>query len=327
MRARWSLWLSAASILVVSVSAFATARLQLSPKFSAGQVLRYRIESSTKSTGRTTSPIANPEGGSQSSQAVHMQVRLAVLSVLPDGKVRLRAVYEKSGAESEADALDLTANTFAARFNRLEGRAFEFNLAPSGEVSEVQDLTAAVTGQSDKPATPELSWLQTVTSAASLPKAGIAVGQKWKSEKPVLGAVLSGLVSRIESTYLRDEPCGASQTASSAPDAAASAHSTSSDGACAVVLSEFEISRNGSPHSDATPDDFRRNGLRTSGSWSGTGETLDSISLATGLLVSSTQSSSQKMDYRVTSASTGSTVEHVGKSESQTQINQLAAQQ
>ena len=52
----------------------------------------------------------------------------------------------------------------------------------------------------------------------------------------------------------------------------------------------------------------------------GSGESLDSISLATGLLISSTQTSTQNMDYRVTSASTGSSVHHVGKSQTQTEI-------
>jgi hypothetical protein len=317
MRARTSLLFSAVSILAISASMLAATRLQLTPKFSVGQVLRYRIESTTRTTGKTTSPIANPEGGSQSSQAVHMQIRLEVLSVSADGKVRLRAIYEKSSADSETDALDLTASSFAARFNRLDGRAFEFTLAPSGQVTNVQDLTAAVSGQSATAVAPELSWLQDVTFAATLPKNGIALGEKWKTEKPIPGALLSGLASHTESTYLRDEPCGGADPA---------LHSAAS-GDCAVILSQIEISRSGSPHSDATPDDFRRNGLRTSGTWTGAGETLNSISLSTGLLLSSTQSVTQNMDYQVTSASTGSTVHHVGKSQSQTQITQIPTQQ
>jgi len=324
MRTRWIQPLQWAVVLTFFISAFAATRLQLTPKFSVGQVLRYRIESTTKSTGKTTSPIVNPEGGSQSNQAVHMQVRLEVLSISPDRQVRLRAVYEKSTAESESDALDLTANSFAARFNRLEGRAFEFTLAPGGEVSNVRDLTAAVSGQSATAVTPELSWLQDVVSAANLPKQGIALGQKWKSETPVRGALLAGLVSHIESTYQRDEPCGASPAANASADSPAPGASATGD--CAVILSEVEISRPGSSHSDATPDDFRRNGLRTSGTWTGTGETLNFISLSTGLLISSTQSITQNMDYQVSSASTGSSVRHTGKSQSQTQINQLTNQ-
>lgn len=325
MPARISLPLSAALILAASLSAFAGARLQLTPKFSVGQVLRYRIESSTKSTGKTTSPIANPEGGSQSNQAIHMQVRLEVLSVAPDRQVRLRAVYEKSSAESESDALDLTANSFTARFNRLEGRTFEFTLAPGGEVTKVQDMTAAVSGQSIAAVTPELAWLQDVVSAANLPKNGIALGQKWKTDTPIPGALLAGLASHVESTYLRDEPCGGAVAANTSGDDPESQSAPAGD--CAVFLSQVEISRPGSAHSDATPEDFRHNGLRTSGTWTGSGETLNSISLSTGLLLSSTQSMTENMDYQVTSASTGSTVHHTGKSQSQTQITQIPRQQ
>ncbi len=327
MCSRSRAFLAIAAISTLSASLFAATRVQLAPKFSVGQVIRYRIESTSNSTGKTTSPIANPEGGSKSSQAIHMQVRLEILSVAPDGKTRLRAVYEKSSAESETDALDLTASSFSARFNRLEGRAFEFTLARDGEVTNVRDLTAAVSGQSASAVSPELSWLQSVTSAASLPKNGIEVGQKWKTEKPLRGALLVGLVSRIESTYLRNERCGSPSASNPhGDDSVLSASHDTSTGDCAIVLSQIEISRPGSPHSDATPDDFRRNGLRTSGTWTGTGETLDSISLSTGLLVSSTQSSTQNMDYQVASASTGSTVHHVGKTQSQTQITQISAQ-
>ncbi|MGB9070561.1 MAG: hypothetical protein WCC21_18500 [Candidatus Acidiferrales bacterium] len=314
--------LSIAVISCLSPPLFATGRVPITPKFFVGQVVRYRIESSVKTTGKTTSPIVNPEGGSQSSGTIHMQVRLEVLAVATDGKTRLRAVYEKSSAESETDALDLTARSFDARFNRLEGRTFEFTLGSDGRVTDVQDLSAAVSGDSSKALTPELSWLVEVISSENVPQKGAAVGEKWKSEKPVPGALLAGLLSRSESTYLRDEPCGASSTQHS--PAAGSATPSADD--CAVILTQFEISRAGSPHSDATPDDYRRNGLRTSGAWSGTGESLDSISLATGLLVSSTQSSTQQMDYQVTSTSTGSTIHHAGKTQSQTQITLVPAQ-
>jgi hypothetical protein len=316
-----------ALVTFFSLSAFGTDRVRLVPKFSPGQTVRYRIESSSKSTGKTTSPIVNPEGGSQSSDSVHMVVRLEVLNVSPDGSVRLRAIYEKSFAESQADALDLTAGTFASRYNRLEGRTFEFTLDISGKVTGVQDLTAAAAGQSPKAIDPALSWIQNISSIATLPKEGIAIGQKWKTERPVEGAILSGLVTRGESTYLHNEPCGTSPASSAdGPADAAKPAAVAPADDCAVILTQFEITRRGSARSDATPDDFRRNGLRTSGAWAGSGESLDSFSLATGLLVSSTQSSTENMDYQITSANTGSTIRHTGKVQSQSQITLATTQ-
>lgn len=316
-----------ALLTILALSTLGADRVHLVLKFSPGQTIRYRIESSSQSTGKTTSPIVNPEGGSQSSDSVHMVVRLEVLDVLPDGSIRLRAIYEKSFAESQADALDLTAGSFASRYNRLGGRTFEFTLDASGKVTDVQDLTGAAAGQSPKAIDPALSWIQNISSVITLPQEGIAVGQKWKSEKPVEGTVLSGLVTRGESTYLRNEPCGTSSASSAdsqANDAKPAASTPADD--CAVILTQFEITRRGSAHSDATPDDFRRNGLRTSGTWTGSGENLDSFSLATGLLISSTESSTQNMDYQVTSATTGSSVHHVGKVQSQSQITLVPAQ-
>ena len=74
---------------------------------------------------------------------------------------------------------------------------------------------------------------------------------------------------------------------------------------CAVILTHYEITRRGSARSDATPDDYRRNGLRTSGSWTGSGESLDSISLSAGLLVNSTQTGTQEMAYDIVSSACG----------------------
>jgi hypothetical protein len=317
--------------LFLSATIFAAAadRVHLVPKFSQGQRIRYRIESSSKSTGKTTAPIVNPEGGTQSSDSIHMVVRLEVLQVSPDGSLRLRATYEKSAAESEADALDLSAPSFSSRYDRLEGRTFEFTLEAGGKVSNVQDLTAATAGQSSKAIDPALAWLENVTPDETLPKNGISIGQKWRRDRPVESAVLSGLTWRGGSTYLRNEPCGSS--AASSPDSEPPSDKSGIGvdpalGECAVILTRFEMARERSGRSDATPEDYRRNGLRTSGTWTGSGESLDEFSLATGLLVSSTQSDTQNMDYQVTSASSGSSLRHVGKVQSQAQITLVPIQ-
>jgi hypothetical protein len=85
-------------------------------------------------------------------------------------------------------------------------------------------------------------------------------------------------------------------------------------------LTHFEILRHGSSQPEDTPEEYRRNGLRTSGTWTGAGESLDSVSLASGLLESSTQTSRQDIDYEITSATTGSRIHHVGQVQSQSEI-------
>jgi hypothetical protein len=317
------------TLFTVALAATAGVRVRFTPKFIRGEVLRYRVESRTTTKGTTTTPIVNPEGGSQSTQTIHMVVRLDAIGASPGGKVRFRATYEKSSAESESDALDLAASSFADQYDRLEGQSVEFTLQPSGEFTDFQKVGAAASGRptAGQPASgqsasePALAFVQGLFFGGDVPQKGVVIGQKWTSERPIPGAVLSSLISRAESSYLRNEPCD-----SPAESKVSGTQSAAHPDDCAVILTQFEISRRGSTNSDATPDDYRRNGLRTSGTWTGSGESLDSISLATGLLVSSTRTSTQNMDYQITSASTGSSIHHVGKVQSQSEITLLPGQ-
>jgi hypothetical protein len=127
---------------------------------------------------------------------------------------------------------------------------------------------------------------------------------------------------------LRNEVCpehtlasGSETSAASAPEAAPKTPNANSP-ICATILTQFAIVRRGShnPHADDTPDDYRHNGLRTSGTWTGSGESLDSFSLANGRMLRSTQSSSQDLDFAVTSTRTGSRMTYKGKIETRTEI-------
>ncbi len=131
------------ALFSLALAATANVRVRLIPKFVPGEVLRYRLELRTTTTGVTTTPIVNPEGGSKSTQAIHMIVRLETRGVSTDGKVRFRATYEKSSAESETDALDLAASSFADRYSRLEGRSVEFTLQSDGQFTDIKDVGSA----------------------------------------------------------------------------------------------------------------------------------------------------------------------------------------
>jgi hypothetical protein len=303
-----------AALPLIVLAATAAERAHLSPKFAPGQSFRYGIESRTTASGITTTPIANPEGGSKSAQALHLIIRLDVLDVLPSGSARLRATYERSSADTETDALDLKASKLADQFAGLEGHSFEFSLGPGGKLEAIADSSASSSSQ------PGASWLESIFPDSTLPQNGVAIGQKWKSDIPVESAVLSGLAWRTDSTYLHNEPCSTAAP-QRVPDTSAA-----DQAGCASILTRFEIVRLGSTGVDATPEDYRRNGLRTSGTWTGSGERLEAISLTNGLLISSTQTSTQNMDYRVTSSGTGSSLHQVGKSQTQTEITLLPNQ-
>ena len=107
---------------------------------------------------------------------------------------------------------------------------------------------------------------------------------------------------------MRNEPCRPSNP---------------SDGEqCAVILTQLQMSQP-RPVRDPTPEDYRARGLRTSGTWSGSGESLTYISLRTGWVVSSTQSGSEEMDVTVASAEGETSVRYAGRVRSQSQLSLL----
>jgi hypothetical protein len=312
----------AAFILAVLAFAFALAsaaveRTRFAPRFVSGESLRYRIETRSTNTGKTTTPIADPEGESKFTQSMSLLVRLDVLGVSRGaqnpGQVRFRATYEKSHAESASDAFDPNAVSLADQYARLEGQSVEFTMEPNAQLADLKGLEDIFPNRS--PADPILSWVQTLSTGTRFPRDGVSLGQKWSGERALTGSPLSGFVWRTESSYLRDDPCEPSNGAN-LPHKSAAGDANS----CAVILTRFEILRHGPSEAQDTPEEYRRNGLRTSGVWTGSGQSLDSISLASGILESSTQTSSQNMDYEIESATTHSRIHHVGQMESQSEI-------
>jgi hypothetical protein len=310
--------LAAAALLTASPRANPSERIHLIPKFTTGQYFRYQIETRTTTTSNTTTPVVNPEAPSQLKQISDLQLRLDVLDAqsAPDGAlgtVRLRVTYEKASATTESDAYDPAADALEDQYNRLQGRSMEFTIEPTGEVSKITGLDDVFSNPAA--AATVHAWINGLSASAKLPHEGIAIGQKWNNERPLENTPLAGLISRTESTYLRDEPCQTQDK--SAPSGPAAAKDTPS---CAIVLTRFEIMRHGSESPDSTPDDYRHNGLRTSGTWTGNGESLDAISLQNGMITRSTQTSKQDMDFEIVSALSGSKIHYVGHVESQSEI-------
>lgn len=313
------------SIVVLSVVSLAAAssddKLHFNPRFIPGETLRYRIETHTSSNGHTVTPIVNPQGASRYEQSTSLILRLDALAVEPEaasseGAVRFRATFELATSDSLANGYAPQSAKLDDAVENLKGKSFEFSVAPPDKLADVQGL-GKITPDRDVAAR-ILSWIHVLFAPVELPPGGIQIGQKWTSERTLTDLPLTGVVWRNESRYLRDESCAASSGIKAAL-------STRSMGDCAVLLTQFNIARRGSEHSDATPEAYIHNGLRTSGKWTGSGESLDSISLSRGLLVSSTQTATQDMDYEIRSASTNSRIRHTGRTTTQTEITLLEA--
>ncbi|MGC2330316.1 MAG: hypothetical protein WA581_02590 [Candidatus Acidiferrales bacterium] len=305
-----------AVLIALPTAAFANQRARLIPQFIPGEIFHYQIESHTTTTVKNTTPIADPESGSRSTQTLDLLVRLDVLSPAPGpppGATHFRVTYEKSHAEAHSDVFDPSGPSFEDQYSRIEGRSFDFTLDANGTIANFKGLDDIFPNRST--AEPAYSWIDGLFPGSRFPRDGVSVSQKWKNERLVTGMPLDDLVWLSDSTYLRNESCNAS-TAAAAAKPAGNQQSTAAP-ACATILLHYHMSRRGSPKSDATPPDYVKNGLRTSGTWTGSGDSLDSISLATGLLVSSTENSTQQIDYEITSASSGSSVRRKGHVQSQ----------
>jgi len=306
-------------------------RVRLSPHFAVGQVLDYQIEMRNVTKGKTTGVVNDPEAASQLSQSTSLVVRLEVLNMesAPGNdapKVRIRATCRHASVTNESDAYDEQAEAMAEQYRKLEGHSLEFGLDPEGHVSQVTGLEGVI----QDPATlaSVRGWLGNISAGARFPKKGIVIGEKWHSEEPVPGAPLRDTVWRADSSYLRNESCrnaggGNPADEKSAPPRNDATSEPDDQDSCAVILTQFQILQ-ANPHGDPTPADYLHNGLRTSGVWTGTGESMNFVSLQTGLLVSATQSVDQDLNFTISSASaTSSKLNYTGNVKSQSHITLL----
>lgn len=301
-------------LLLCAALAHAQPPVKLSPRFAPGQTLRYAMDFRAEQEGKTAGTIQNPQAPQKAETLVSAMMRIDVLRAEPAAegrreRYRLRGTYEKLASTVKLDVPDPDAAN-ETQFKKLEGRSLEFTLDADGRVSDVTGLEDLMPEQSKSAE----QWLGQF--GVSVPREGVIPGQKWSAgERALEGMPLAGMLWRGESTYLRNEAC---RTA--ALDATGKVEPRVANEPCAVILTRFEVAQR-SGASDPTPEEFRKRSLRSAGRLSGTGESLAYVSLATGWLVSVTQTSDEEMDLTITSLDTGATVRYTGRSRSQTSIS------
>lgn len=275
-------------------------RVHLIPAFTPGQTFRYAVQMRTTTTSIASGPITDAGTPKAFTQSIGVALRLEILSASnapgQPASARIRATYENVAASSNSAAFDPDVAAMEEQYRKLAGQSIEFTLAADGKITDVAGLNNLVS-QSDPSRAATLSqWLSQLTLGASLPKQGIAIGDKWSSEQPLQNTPLAGLAWKTTASYVRNEPCHI------APQPSASAGVPVTPAAvpdqCAVIMTHSEII-GGRGSKDRTPDIFRQNDLRTSGEWTGTTDSLASISLRTGMVVSVTQTGSTHMDFTI----------------------------
>jgi hypothetical protein len=293
------------------------ARVDLRPKLMPGQVLRYRIQLQTITDTKRSGAISDPQGPSRLAVTWDATIKLEVLDVAftqgaetnpLTGPARIRTTYEHSAASVKSDSPDPEGENIEQTYKRLEGQAVEFTVGADGHVSDVRGLDGVIDDDRVRQAAEQ--WMEQVSGPAGAPQT-VALGQSWNSVQSATSMPLAGMTWRANSSYLRNEPCRPGD-----PNAPAIP-----DELCAVILTHQSVLPQKQLR-DPTPEEYRRNGLHTSGRWSGSGESLSYVSLRTHSAVSVTQDSAQQIDFTVTNSS-GNSIRYAGNIETHSRVELL----
>ena len=277
----------------------------LQPKQTLAYLIRYQSDKHVKAEGTVAAPMA-PNAAQTDA---HGLLQIEILDV-PLGQV----ASSKPAVRARAKFLTLDSSVWIKKpgdkkpnwdVQKIDpqGKSIEFTVSPEGAVENVQGLDSFLLEQ-------QLAWREWVARFAlawTAPAgAGVKLGEKWKSEQAEPSpAPIAGLTWERESTYVRDEPCRATQlslTGEAGPSPAPAE-------TCAVVLTTATLKQKSSSK-DATPEDFRLHNLHTAGTAKGSNEIITYIALRTGLVIRATESASQFMDVVVALADGSNSVRY-----------------
>jgi len=276
-------------------------RASLTPRFVPGEKFRYVMEYETTTETSRSGLATDPQGPSNLVVDWNATVRMEVFPAdggTPGG-IRLRTTYEKSTASVRSDTFDPAADETSEQYHKLEGKVVEFTLDAEGKVKYVAGLEEI--SDSEKAAQSAREWIAQLSASAGAPPGGVSVGQTWSSEQPADSLPIAGLVWHTDSEYLRNESCHPpNPDLPTTPGAADSPANSSEEADCAVILANLNLVRSKSVR-DPTPPEFRKNGVTSAGKWSGSAQSLLYVSLASGMVVSVTQTGTEQMDVTLTS--------------------------
>jgi hypothetical protein len=298
-------------------------RVSLSPRFIPGQAFRYAMEFETTTDTTRSGLVSDPQGPSSTVIDWNATVRMEVLpaDAGTPGGIRLRTTYEKSTASVRSDTFDPAASGTQEQYQKLEGKVVEFTLDANGKVKYVSGLEEIV--DSEKAAQSARDWIAQLSASTGAPPGGVSVGQSWSSEQPANSLPIAGLVWRTDSEYLRNESCHPpNPDLPTTPGAADSAATSQAATDCAVILANLNLVRSKAVH-DPTPPEFRKNGVQSAGKWKGSAQSLLYVSLASGFVVSVTQSGTEEMDVTLTS-SRNTSMHYAGTISSRSQVALVA---
>ena len=273
-------------LLVIAVNPVAAEnRASLLPQLRQGQTLTYKIRLRVDKHIRSQSRIATPPSSGLAPVDTLRTIRIDVVDVAagnPRAKLVLRAQIQDSAAISST------------------AKSFEFAIHSDGSVIPPKEIDEL----SPEDADAWRAWIARFAIAWTVPEKGAKLGDKWFAEENIPGLPLAELSWQKESQYVRDEPCPVAQFPGER---------------CAVVLTTATIKQRSSPK-DATPSDYKSRQLKTMGTAKGRNEMFTYISLASGLVVRSSEDATQSMDVLIAKSDGSNEVHYYVEAKSSTQM-------
>jgi hypothetical protein len=281
-------------------------RLPATPALQAGETIVYQLEISSSRATKVESQVTSPQSPPAEELVARCLLQVHVLEASLKG-FRLKTYLSKrnlpqaSGAppETQPETPDKVVELFVAR----DGTA--------SDMKGITDLT--VTEQFAWNA-----WLNRFSSSMTFPKSGVRPSQRWKSsENEASPAPIAGLSWEQKYEYVKQESCD-----TKIPVRGNSGSFRTMTDTCAVILVHARLRQRTSPQ-NTTPEDYRHRSLTTSGTATGTNETILYISTTTGLLVHSSEDAQQSMDVTVSLADGSNKIRYMISAKSRSQIELL----
>jgi len=226
-------------------------RANLLPKLQPGQTLTYLIRFQSAKKIKTESKVALAMAPNAVQLDAHGLLRVEILDVQASGgKPMVHAKARFLTLDSGAWMKKPGAKKPNWDMQRLDpaGKVIDFAISPTGSFENISGLDTLFPEQQQA----WREWAARFALAWTLPVQGPKIGDKWKSEQSEQAASpIAALVWAFDSSYVRNEPCHASQLSLTGEFSPASGPSDT----CAVLLANAKLTQKSSSK-DATPEDL-----------------------------------------------------------------------
>jgi hypothetical protein len=290
-------------------------RVSLFPRLQAGQTLAYQISYHSDKHVKTESSVIVATPDDSAKVDVNALLRLEILGVRAKGEravIQARARFEVLNSDSHFKVSQVEPPAAQLQKQDADGKVVEFTILPDGRLDQITGLDALFPEQQQA----WQEWASRFLLAAAFHTEGARVAQKWNSEEAEKSSSpIAGLRWMRESTYVRDEPCGAVQLTLQGSVAPSDAEAES----CAVILTTAGLKQD-SNFKKTTPEDFKLHELRTAGTAHGANRIITYISLNTGLLIRASEEATQEMNVTVAKADGSNRVHYDVKAKSRSEV-------